>query len=520
MITQYKYLMTGHKCNDSQKLYIWASPDGLRWKMIRNGPLYEAPEYVLRDPSIIWYRGWWWMVYTNNNIDPTIHVYTGDRFGVAKSRDLYNWEHVTWVQKLPDGYSTVNYCWAPEWFLDDDGQLYCIVALKGNPANVFHLFDIHPLNGAMTSWSAPTKITGIQDNIIDGYIIKENGTYYLFYKRESCSPAAVIYAASTSPLSGYTPQVACNWCGWSDLMGNHEGPSLVKIGNTWRIYLDDYENGGIYYDESSDLFENMAGAQLMKNPGWWPAHPGIHKLSFYMPERLLDPERDLILHFKMDETSGTTVVDSSINGLDAISRNNVNTMTIPGKLGNALEFDASKPDRLTVVNNSALDSDDITVAFWVKTTSTATGTNWYDCPCIISRDEAGLGNDGYAIFLKSGHIGFVVEDVDMLGHILINDGYWHFVICIKDGQNMFIFIDNQLDMSEHGIADGAQLSNDEPIYIGSPPQEEDFNGALDDFRIYKRALTAYERAKLYNNGFGTQDDKFLLKPVGMVSVVN
>jgi hypothetical protein len=56
-----------------EKLYISVSPDGINWEALNGGnPVWEpagwAPfQNVVRDPSIVYANGYYWVAYTSGN---------------------------------------------------------------------------------------------------------------------------------------------------------------------------------------------------------------------------------------------------------------------------------------------------------------------------------------------------------------------------------------------------------------------------------------------------------------------
>ncbi|MCE5340997.1 MAG: hypothetical protein LLF92_07705 [Planctomycetaceae bacterium] len=275
-----RYIMGSHKSNN-EKLYIWESYNGTSWFLRGNNPVYENPNLphtatdptnpinlmnVVRDPSIMKLNNKYYVVYTTNNIP---YHYRGNTFGVASSNDLQNWEYIT------DVYcGSFLYTWAPEWFVDEDNSIHVFVALN------YKIYEMHPLNEEFTQWSTPVFVQGdwgTTTYMIDPFVIKIDGTYYLWYKGpKRLTYQNIEYGTSSSLTSGYTIQGSGDWTNWNDGIGNIEGESLVKIDdNTWRIYFDDYVDGGIYYCESSDLFQTWTPRRLISSESFIPAHPTV-----------------------------------------------------------------------------------------------------------------------------------------------------------------------------------------------------------------------------------------------------
>jgi hypothetical protein len=74
----------------------------------------------------------------------------------------------------------------------------------------------------------------------------------------------------------------------------------------------------------------------------------------------------------------------------------------------------------------------------------------------------------------------------------VNDGNWHHIVGVYDATQMYLYIDGELNVSAR--AGGRININDEPVCIGanSEKQEREWNGLIDDVRIYNYGLTQEE----------------------------
>lgn len=86
----------------------------------------------------------------------------------------------------------------------------------------------------------------------------------------------------------------------------------------------------------------------------------------------------------------------------------------------------------------------------------------------------------------------------------IKDGVWHHVVGIVDRSKSeaLIYIDGIL---KNSMPFSASAYNDSNLIIGAwskTASVENFNGTLDDVRIYNRALDANEVKSLYNVYWG------------------
>ncbi len=183
---------------------------------------------------------------------------TENRFAVIKSRDLRNWEHVTYVDMSAAAFG-VKRVWAPEWFVDPDtDQVYVCAAVA--TTNVRHrLYCVSPTNALMTEWKTPIQLTGPAFpepsgseyvTYIDGHIIKKDGIYYITFKNGNSN---YIEMASAPAITG--SWMPCKTGDWAGIGGGQEGNFLIEINSgVWRLYFAKAGTGvfGVRFVESTD----------------------------------------------------------------------------------------------------------------------------------------------------------------------------------------------------------------------------------------------------------------------------
>lgn len=225
---------------DDNRLHAFTSPDGIDWTDLGN----VYPSHAERDPSLLadeTNRKWWVCCTT---------VGPGDYFDVFSVEDYG--DEMTFVDNPTTviGASFPTATWAPQWFVDDDGSIHVIVSLLFSNRK---LYELHPTNEAMTTWSEAVQITGtgFASNTIDGNLTLYGGVYYLLWKDDDTG--LISLSTSSSPFSGYTLAQTGNWAGWGP--GSIEGPQIVDIGTGWRVYFSQnsgFNANNIYYSETTD----------------------------------------------------------------------------------------------------------------------------------------------------------------------------------------------------------------------------------------------------------------------------
>jgi len=221
----------------------------------------------------------------------------------------------------------------------------------------------------------------------------------------------------------------------------------------------------------------------------------------------------LIGHWKLDEGIGTDAHDSALP--DDVGRyrypavgDKFEPLWIPGWIAanpatglrmRLFEYVVIEPDDINQYID--LPRDSYTLATWMKTTPEFIFDNvdfiGFGLSYGIGRNEGGQEITFY-------HAGFSGNVTD--GATAVGDGYWHHVAAVYEAPTITketivsVYVDGQLDGTEevdgnHGVDPMASL-----ILGANSAKPNNFTGALDDVRIYQRALSADEIEALYDMG--------------------
>ena len=193
-------------------------------------------------------------------------------------------------------------------------------------------------------------------------------------------------------------------------------------------------------------------------------------------------DTDLLAHYPLDgdvRNSAGASLHGTING---------NPVTVDGATGSALRFGGDA--FVDCTNNVAFDTitDAITVAAWISVdvfdknyqTIVAKGDSSWRLSRNQTTDNLHWRCNG------------PTPDLRVNGQINVNDGRWHHVAGTYDGTIARLYVD--------GIEDGAVATsgpiapNIERVYLGenSEATGRQWNGLIDDVRIYSRALSVDE----------------------------
>jgi hypothetical protein len=230
-----------------------------------------------------------------------------------------------------------------------------------------------------------------------------------------------------------------------------------------------------------------------------------NKMIYFMPFVLVlgfaagIANAELVGYWKFDEGSGNVAYDLSDYTNDGAI--NGGPEWVVGKIGAALEFDGSD-DYVDCGNDPSLNiNGKITVAAWVKTTSTAhgyfvsKGTAWdeighyaigqeYNVPLTFQFEIAGSGGA-----------------VELDSNIAVNDGQWHHIAGTYDETVIKVYIDGveENTMTGSNSLTGSAVGG---LTIGQRGGGNIIGGIIDEVRIYNRALTEPEILAAMEGGEG------------------
>ena len=89
-----------------------------------------------------------------------------------------------------------------------------------------------------------------------------------------------------------------------------------------------------------------------------------------------------------------------------------------------------------------------------------------------------------------------IDDSVLEGSRPIDDDRWHHVVGVYDRQHLLLYVDGRLDRSL-ALDRPTALDTRAPVVVGRGfDQRHAFGGQLDEVRVYGRALSAPEIARL------------------------
>jgi hypothetical protein len=198
----------------------------------------------------------------------------------------------------------------------------------------------------------------------------------------------------------------------------------------------------------------------------------------------------LIGWWKFDENSGTVAQDSSGLGNDGTFGPEGNPTWVAGIKGGAIELDGDDD----YINISAIVDDfpqnnNFSVSAWIKTTMTGDGN-------VIGANDTGSGHDFIWGISTSGTLLVEADSVREYPPV-INDGVWHMITYVRNGNTAYSYTDGVLVGTETPSGNPAGQARWSVGQEWDSTPSDEYQGLVDDLRFYSRPLGASQVAELF-----------------------
>jgi hypothetical protein len=250
------YIFSYFKNNGQDGLHLAYSFDGYQFTALNKDSAFLAPtagkDKLMRDPCIIkgadsLYHMVWTVSWNEKGI------------GYASSPNLVNWTDQKYIPVMEHEPNARN-CWAPEITYDKKEKQYIIywastISGKFKEDTTVERGYNHRMYYVTTKdFKEFSKAALLYDqgfNVIDATIIPDREDFLMFLKDETLKPVAqknIRVAMSKNLTEGYSKAS-------SPITGNYwaEGPTVMKIENTWIVYFDKYRDHQYGAVASTDL---------------------------------------------------------------------------------------------------------------------------------------------------------------------------------------------------------------------------------------------------------------------------
>ena len=201
---------------------------------------------------------------------------------------------------------------------------------------------------------------------------------------------------------------------------------------------------------------------------------------------------DIVLHWGLDEDTGSVAHDLSGNGNDG---ENHGARPVEGKHGMALEYEGLNT-WITVPDTPDLNfgpGESLTALCWVKVIGPPSGQGNF-----LAKYAIGAGTTPfYGMFHNSNNnVHAYIRDaggtlVDPWSQNAINDDEWHHLALVRDtvAGNVYLYVDGNLDFEAEDTT--GDLTNDVPLAIGRHTGEF-LVGVVDEVMVLRQALSEDE----------------------------
>lgn len=215
------------------------------------------------------------------------------------------------------------------------------------------------------------------------------------------------------------------------------------------------------------------------------------------------------------------------NAQDASGNGNHGTLSnvvfVAGKLGSsAAQFNGSN----SFISIPRTIAGDFTIAFWLKTTNTAGGSQWWGGKGLVDGEVQGAADDfGVSLIGSRVGLGAGTPDVTVTSTNSVNDGLWHHVAATRNAATgeQLVYVDGALQASGFGpvglltAPPGLRIGGIQAGYAGGF-----FDGSIDDVQIFGRVFAASEINQLLNHApaFSAASNSYTLLAGRTLTVTN
>jgi serine/threonine protein kinase/tetratricopeptide (TPR) repeat protein len=304
----------------------------------------------------------------------------------------------------------------------------------------------------------------------------------------TCSEPAI----RSGTKAAETARKACQLTEWTD-------PHLLAILAAAHGEMGHFEEAVRYQEHAITLLTSE------KSPRWRANFQ--KRLDLYSDGHAYDhrefwglPIEDLVAWWKLDDGEGKAAVDASGNGFHGMLVGEPTWES--GRLGGALHLDwSSQTDEYVKCGNSSMFDirDAITLTGWVNVKSATPMSqplimkgSW---ELVLCRSSDRMR---FSVAVSDGDADVRSTWASAKGRTGVEDGQWHHIVAVYDGECAYLYIDGILDAA---VPAAGFIETDQfEVLIGQNPRmplNRQWVGHIDDVRIYDCALSSEEVIQLF-----------------------
>ena len=435
-------------------------------------------------------------------------------------------EGTNWNEGVPDYYVSQWKKWYHIVFTNSGlSGKYARTYVNGSFASGTQRYERRVLNELMIDYTSNLYIGAAPDHGNGGYFKGIIDDVRLYRKGFGSEDVYHLYLGDPEVVDFEEPRMGAKH-GKSGSFVKVESPTLPSISVPVLTYGEEVK--GLDLGQSSTLSYAISGLPpgLSNEIPFSPAEiPGLfawydadssgslveHEVKSY-EHNLSVAQDNLLVYLPFDDDNGSVAFDYSGNGHHGRLIDQAQ-WTTEGKSGGALSFDGNN-DGLAFEKVAYMDRPDaFTISFWFKRNNEMLGipTNHQIDNLMVAQsssydnDNLEIGSEGseIEIYLDSGG-GNEDARYSTSGADIRDDTWHHLVVTYGNGLKVFVDGTERLNRTPYnGLLDSSQ---DSPLSLGMgrifSDQWGDFNGSIDDFRIYSVEVDSAEVASLYNAGTG------------------
>ncbi len=213
-----------------------------------------------------------------------------------------------------------------------------------------------------------------------------------------------------------------------------------------------------------------------------------------------------VAYWPLNEVSGTVAYDL-VRGSNGVYAGGCTLAT-----GGAVGAGFSNPHRIVTYNGSTaytqiprlVGSTNFSIVFWLRTSATGGGVNWYNGQGLVDGEVSGTTGD-FGVALVGSKVGFGIgnPDTTLTSIAAINNSLWHQVAVTRDAGSgaMSICIDGKFDSTVIGPT-GVRTNSPSLRLGGIQAGGGFFSGSISDVAMYQQVLTTNQNATLYSAATG------------------
>jgi hypothetical protein len=203
---------------------------------------------------------------------------------------------------------------------------------------------------------------------------------------------------------------------------------------------------------------------------------------------------EIVAHWRLDDGSGTTAVDSSGNGHDGTLL--LDPQWVAGKYGGALEFAGISGQRVEMEGyEGILGTQNRTVMAWVKTTGYGDWISWgqnTNTQKWIGRINDNAGNGAVGALRTECSGGYIISTT------VLTDGEWHHLTSVLESagsptvEDIKMYVDGVQEVISGVRPVGIDTVGGRNVWIADGHHDRPLPSLIDDVRLYNHAMTQAE----------------------------